>query len=61
MSDELRKIYGQQNLLPCYFDKTVPADLFRGQSRDEAKKDLPIIYPIPVLSGSMGKHALPML
>lgn len=55
MSDALRKIYEQQNRLPYYFDKTVPIDLFRGQSRDEAKKDLPIIYPNPGFVRANGK------
>ena len=47
MSDNLRRIYEQENLLPHYFDKTVPLDLFRGQSHAESKKDLPIMYPNP--------------
>ena len=47
MSTELRKIYEQAGLLKYYFDEKVPCDLYRGRSRQEEKKNLPILYPNP--------------
>ncbi len=47
MSDELKKVYENENKLKFYFDKTVPCDLYRGQHDREAKKGLPLIYPNP--------------
>jgi hypothetical protein len=47
MSEALRRIYEEKGLLKYYFDKDVPRDLFRGQSKTEAKQGLPILYPNP--------------
>ncbi len=47
MSEALRRIYEEEGLLKYYFDKDVPRDLFRGQSKTEAKQGLPILYPNP--------------
>ncbi len=47
MPDKLRKIYEAAELLPYYFDKETPCDLFRGQSPDEHKRQMPVIYPNP--------------
>lgn len=47
MTDTLRKVYEAEGLLPYYFDKLTPCDLFRGQRPDEFKKKMPVIYPNP--------------
>jgi hypothetical protein len=47
MSEELRRVYEEAGLLQYYFDKDVPRDLFRGQSKTEVKQGLPILYPNP--------------
>jgi hypothetical protein len=47
MSEALRRVYEEEGLLKYYFDKDVPRDLFRGQSKTEAKQGLPILYPNP--------------
>lgn len=55
MSDELKAIYERAGMLVRYFDKTVPRDLFRGQSRSELKQGLPAIYPNPGFIRKDGK------
>jgi hypothetical protein len=47
MSDDLKKVYEGAGKLRYYFDEVVPRDLFRGQSRTEAKQGLPVFYPNP--------------
>lgn len=59
MSDELRKIYAGEGLLRYYFDDKVPCDLFRGQSRMEAKQGLSVLYPNPGFIRSDGQERLP--
>lgn len=43
----LREVYEKAGLLKYYFDDKVPCDLYRGQSSQEQKKKLPILYPNP--------------
>lgn len=59
MTDELRKLYEDEGLLHRYFDKTVPRDLFRGQSRTEARQGLPVLYPNPGFVRKDGSVRLP--
>ena len=59
MSDELKTIYERQGLLRYYFDKAVPRDVFRGQSRTEEKQGLPILYPNPGFQRKDGSMRLP--
>lgn len=59
MSNELRKIYEEKNLLHFYFDQTVPVDLFRGQNQSEAKQKFPIIYPNAGFTRADGKYRIP--
>ncbi len=47
MTNPLYKVYEAEGLLPYYFDRETPCDLFRGQSPDELKRKMPIIYPNP--------------
>jgi hypothetical protein len=47
VSDELKNIYAKAGLLARFFDDQTPCDLFRGQSRTEAKQGLPYLYPHP--------------
>lgn len=59
MSDELQKIYEGAGLLQYYFDKEVPRDLFRGQSRTEEKQGHPVLYPNPGFKRRDGSVRLP--
>jgi hypothetical protein len=47
MSDDLKKVYEREGKLQYYFDDVTPRDLYRGQSRTEAKQGLPILHPNP--------------
>jgi hypothetical protein len=59
MSEALRRIYEEEGLLKYYFDKEVPRDLFRGQSKTEAKQGLPILYPNPGFTRKDKSQRLP--
>jgi hypothetical protein len=59
MPDDLRKIYEAAGRLQYYFDDKVPCDLFRGQSKTEAKQGLPILYPNPGFKLKDGSDRLP--
>jgi hypothetical protein len=59
MSDDLRKLYEAEGLLRYYFDDKVPCDLFRGQSKTEAKKGLPLLYPNPGFTTKDGREREP--
>ena len=59
MPDDLRKIYETAGRLQYYFDDKVPCDLFRGQSKTEAKQGLPILYPNPGFKLKDGSDRLP--
>lgn len=54
MTNTLYKVYEANGLLPYYFDKETPCDLFRGQSPDELKRQMPIIYPNPGFTRKTG-------
>lgn len=47
MTDQLKQIYERENLRHRYFDGKTPCDLFRGQSRADDKKALPLLNPNP--------------
>lgn len=59
MTDELRNLYGKAGRLQYYFDDRVPRDLFRGQSRTEAKQGVPVLYPNPGFTRKDGTQRLP--
>ncbi|MDD5367043.1 MAG: hypothetical protein PHR30_17025 [Gallionellaceae bacterium] len=59
MSDDLRNLYKEAGRLAYFFDKAVPCDLFRGQSRTEAKQGLPVLYPNPGFKRKDGSLRLP--
>ncbi|HET8726816.1 MAG TPA: hypothetical protein VFO41_04810 [Alphaproteobacteria bacterium] len=59
MSDDLKRIYEEAGRQAYYFDQHVPRDLFRGQSKSEAKKGLPVIYPNPGFARKGGPPRLP--
>lgn len=52
----LKQIYEKAGLLHNYFDEKVPCDLYRGQSRNEIKLGLPIIYPNPGFVNKDGRE-----
>lgn len=59
MTDDLRRIYEAAGRLRYYFDDKVPRDLFRGQTRTEAKQGLPILYPNPGFTTKSGRERRP--
>lgn len=59
MSDDLKNLYNEAGRLSSYFDKAVPRDLFRGQSRAEAKQGQPVLYPNPGFKRKDGSVRLP--
>ena len=59
MSDDLKNIYRDAGRIAYYFDSIVPCDLFRGQSRTEAKQGQPILYPNPGFERKDGSRRLP--
>ncbi len=59
MSDDLKNLYKQAGLLARYFDREIPNDLYRGQSRTETKQGLPVIYPNPGFVRKDGKQRPP--
>jgi len=59
MTDDLRRLYEQAGKLKYYFDKKVPRDLFRGQSRKEERAGTPVLYPNPGFTKPTGAVRLP--
>ena len=59
MSDDLKNIYKEAGHLAYYFDKAVPCDLFRGQSRTESRQGQPVLYPNPGFKRKDGSQRLP--
>jgi hypothetical protein len=59
MPDDLKRIYEAEGRAHYYFDDKVPRDLFRRQSRTEAKQGLPILYPHPGFKRANGSERLP--
>jgi len=59
VTDELKQIYDDEGLLHRYFDTATPCDLYRGQSRTEARQGLPILYPNPGFARRDGSRRLP--
>ncbi len=47
MTNPLKAVYEKHGKIHNYFDESVPCDLFRGQSLNDSKKQLPVIYPNP--------------
>jgi len=59
VSDELKNLYRDADSLRFYFDDAVPRDLFRGQSKSEAKQGLPVLHPNPGFKRKDGSVRLP--
>lgn len=61
LTDELKKLYENERLAHRYFDSTTPCDLYRGQTRTEARQGLPALYPNPGFTRRDGSVRLPDL
>ncbi|MFA6231090.1 MAG: hypothetical protein WC617_13095 [Rhodanobacter sp.] len=47
MSGDLKAVYANAGRPQYYFDQIIPGDLFRGQSRADARQGLPVLHPNP--------------
>jgi hypothetical protein len=59
MSDDLKNVYANAGRPQYYFDQAIPRDLFRGQSRTEARQGLPVLHPNPGFKRKDGSARLP--
>ncbi|MGN2246288.1 hypothetical protein ACFWZ3_06335 [Frateuria sp. GZRR35] len=59
MTDALKNIYRDAGRSKYYFDDTTPRDLYRGQSKNEARQGRPVLHPNPGFRRRDGSERLP--